>query len=160
MTHTIHSATRDDLPAIVAMREDLNLHELKGCPHASIVRMQLPEFEAAWGYSFDDPACCWRIAEQDGKPSGYAMIYLTKPRLNPPSAYVQWAYVAPSSRGSGLGKQLFQSIADWARAQGAGRIELQFIDGNELAERFWLKMGFQPFATRCVQYLETPPETS
>jgi GNAT superfamily N-acetyltransferase len=153
MHSQIRPATRDDLPAIVAMRDDLNVHELTGCPHASIVRMNLETFRAAWEKSFEDPACCWRLVELDGQPAGYGCIYLTSPRLNPPIAYVQWAYLTPSCRRLGLGEKLFAELAGWARQQGAGRIELQFIDGNELAEKFWMKMGFQPYARRCVLYL-------
>lgn len=149
----IRPATRDDLPAIVAMRDALNVYELSGCPHASIVRMDLETFRSTWGHTFDDPGCCWRLVELDGQPAGYGCIYLTSPRLNPPIAYVQWAYLAPQSRRLGLGEKLFGELAAWARQQGAGRIELQFIDGNQLAEQFWQKMGFRPYARRCVLYL-------
>ncbi|MGE3804474.1 MAG: N-acetyltransferase family protein [Gemmataceae bacterium] len=153
MSAQIRPATRADLPAIVAMRDDLNLHELKGCPHASIVRMELDPFTKVWGHTFDSPGYCWRLVELDGKPVGYGMIYLLSPRLEPPIAYVQWAYVAPTCRRLGLGERLMGDLADWAKQQGAGRIELQFIDGNEIAEGFWMKMGFQPYARRCVRYL-------
>jgi hypothetical protein len=34
------------------------------------------------------------------------------------------------------------------------RVELQFIDGNSIAERFWTKMGFRPYARKCVKYLD------
>src|SRR5262249_54302015 len=108
---------------------------------------------AMWGSTFDNPNHCWQIVEIDGRPVGFGLIYLTTPRTAPPGAYIHWAYLEENHRRSGLGRKLLDHLIDWARRQGAGRIELQFIDGNHIAERFWTKMGFRPYARKCVYYL-------
>ena len=149
----IRAATVSDLPAIVAMRDRLNVLERSGCAHASIIRLSLDQFTAMWKSSFDSPNHCWRIIEAEGRPVGFGLIYLTAPRTTPPSAYIHWAYLEEQYRRSGLGRKLLDELIAWAKQQGAGRIELQFIDGNQVAERFWTKMGFQPYARKCVHYL-------
>ena len=150
----IRPARLDDLPAIVTMRDTLNRLELSGCQHAAIVPLTLEKFAAIWGSSFDSPNHCWRVAEANGRLVGFGLIYLLSPRTEPPGAYVHWAFVEEPYRRHGLGKKLLDDLLDWARQQGAGRVELQFIDGNVRAERFWTKMGFRPFARKCVYYFE------
>lgn len=148
-------ATRGDLPVIVAMRDELNELELAGCPQAPIIRLSLDEFTALWGPSLDSPQHCWRVVEEDGRPIGFGLIYLMSPPTRPPGAYLHWAYLQPGHRQHGTGRRLFEELASWARQKGAKRIELQFIEGNELARQFWTKVGFRPFAAKCVHYLDT-----
>jgi GNAT superfamily N-acetyltransferase len=135
------------------MRDELNALELTGCPHASIQRLSVEEFTALWGGTLDDPSSCWRIVEVDRRPVGFGLIYLAAPRTRPPGAFLHWAYLDQRYRHQGLGRLLLDDLLNWARAQGANRVELQFIDGNEAAYRFWTKMGFRPYARKCVHYL-------
>jgi GNAT superfamily N-acetyltransferase len=147
---SIRPATAADLPAIVAMRNALNDLERAGCPHAAIQRLTLDEFTAVWGPTLASPTHCWRIVEHGGQPTGFGLIYLLFPQLSAPAAFVQWAYLDAAHRGQGVGEKLFAEMMEWARAKRATRIELQFIDGNTLAERFWSKLDFRPYARKCV----------
>jgi GNAT superfamily N-acetyltransferase len=146
----VRPATRDDLPTIVAMRDDLNRLELHGTPHAPIQPFSLAEFTALWGHTFDSPKHCWRILEVDGQPAGFGLIYLMTP---PTGAYLHWAYVDPARRRHGLGRRLLDELVSWARSHGTDRVELRFIEGNDIARQFWTKMGFRPYARTCVYYL-------
>jgi GNAT superfamily N-acetyltransferase len=150
---SLRSASRTDLPLLVAMRDQLNALELTGSPHAPIQRLSVEEFTAVWGHTLEDPGYCWRIVEVNGRPVGFGLIYLMTPRTQPLGAFVHWAYLDPAVRREGLGQLLLDHLLDWARRQGANRVELQFIEGNELARRFWMKVGFQPYARKCVRYL-------
>ena len=149
----IRPAVAADLPAIVTLRDTLNRLELSGSPHAPIQRLTLDEFTALWGPTLEDPAYCWRVVETEGRLIGFGLIFLLG-QTQPPGAFVQWAYLEPAYRRQGLGRLLFDQLFTWARNVGANRIELQFIDGNTFAERFWAKMGFRPYARKCVRYLE------
>jgi GNAT superfamily N-acetyltransferase len=150
--YQIRPATAADLAHIVAMRDQLNALELAGCPHASIQKLSVEQFTALWGPTLTKPDYCWRVIESAGQLIGYGLIFLSQPRSTPPAAYVQWAYLDPAHRRRGMGVKLLEELLSWAKAQGANRVELQFIDGNVVAESFWLKMGFQPFARKCVRY--------
>lgn len=154
----LRPAAASDLPALVAMRDDLNALELAGSPHAPIQPLTVAEFTAWWGATLNEPHYCWRIVEVNRQPAGFGLIYLTMPRTQPPGAFIHWTYLKPAFRTQGLGQVLVAHLLDWARGQGANRVELQFIDGNTPAERFWVKHGFQPYARKCVHYLK--PETA
>jgi GNAT superfamily N-acetyltransferase len=153
-TVTLRPARARDLPAIVAMRDQLNDLERSGCPHAAIVPLTLDQFTAIWGPTFDSPTHCWQVIEGEGKLVGFGLIYLSTQRPAPLAAYIHWAYVEKEFRRSGVGQMLLKSLLKWARDRRAERVELQFIDGNGIAEKFWTKMGFQPFARKCVKYLK------
>ncbi len=146
-------ATAADLPVLVAMRDELNTLELTGSPQAPIQRLGVEAFAALWAHTLDSPDHCWRIAEADGKPVGFGLIYMMKPLTEPPGAFLHWAYLRKRHRRQGAGSQLLDQLLAWARAKGVNRVELRFIDGNEAAQQFWTKMGFQPFARQCVRYL-------
>lgn len=148
-------ATVEDLPTLVAMRDDLNRLEQTGCPHAAIQPLSLEEFASIWRPTLDSPTHCWRIVEAAGRPIGFGLIYLVYPRVREPGAFLHWAYLDPSYRGQGVGRRLLEQLLGWARARGARRIDLQYIDGNETAARFWAAMGFRPYARKCVLYPES-----
>ena len=136
------------------MRDELNALELTGSPHAPIQRLSVESFTALWGHTLENPNHCWRIAEVDRCPVGFGLIYLMPAKSGPPGAFLHWAYLASAHRRRGAGQQLCDELLDWAVRKGANRVELRFIDGNESAQRFWAKMGFQPFARQCVLYLK------
>ncbi|HZT82824.1 MAG TPA: GNAT family N-acetyltransferase, partial [Gemmataceae bacterium] len=149
----LRPATAADLPAIVAMRDRLNRLELAGCPHASIIPLSLEQFTALWGRTLDDPDSCWRIVEADGRPVGFGLIYLARPRTQPPTAFLHWAYLEEPQRRQGLGRRLVGELIAWAAGKGADRVELQFIEGNEPARQFWERMGFRAYARKAVRFL-------
>jgi GNAT superfamily N-acetyltransferase len=150
---SVRPAVHGDLPAIVKMRDALNALELTGSPHAPIQRLSVDEFTTLWGSTLDDGLYCWRIIESEGKPIGFGLIYIL-PKSRPPAAFLHWAYLDPAHRRRGLGQLLLDHLIGWARGQGAGHIELQFIEGNEAARRFWAKTGFRPYAHKCVYYID------
>lgn len=150
---SIRPATAADLPDIVAMRDELNKLELAGCPHAPIQHLGLAEFTALWGHTLTSANHCWRVVVASGRVVGFGLVYLLTPRTEPPGAYLHWAFLKPGKRRRGVGERLLDHLLEWARSQGANRVELQFIAGNVAAESFWTKNGFQPYASKCVRYL-------
>ncbi|MBL8794645.1 MAG: GNAT family N-acetyltransferase, partial [Planctomycetia bacterium] len=131
----IRPATVQDLSAIVAMRDRLNDLERAGCPHAAIQPFTLEQFTAQWSASMSNPNFCWRIVEVEGRPVGFGLIYLNTPQVPRSAAYIHWAYLDDSLRRQGTGGRLLDDLLAWAKAKGAQRVELQFIDGNTGAER-------------------------
>jgi ribosomal protein S18 acetylase RimI-like enzyme len=53
--------------------------------------------------------------------------------------------VTATCRRAGIGEQMFQTLCDWFRREGIRRIEVRHSTFNEIASRFWPKMGFQPY---------------
>ncbi len=61
-------------------------------------------------------------------------------------------YVRPSARGNGLARELMRAAADYAREQGADHLELDVLESNEPARRFYERLGF----TTVERRLATP----
>ncbi len=51
-------------------------------------------------------------------------------------------WVAPPWRGRGAGARLIEEVAGWAAAAGLKELRLWFVEGNEAAERSYLRSGF------------------
>ena len=52
-------------------------------------------------------------------------------------------YVRPEAKGRGIGTTLYQAACQWAKAQGADRMELMTLGENRNARAFYGKMGMQ-----------------
>jgi ribosomal protein S18 acetylase RimI-like enzyme len=88
------------------------------------------------------------VAEGDGRLDGFlaAQTRRLPPFLsttNPLVGYIGAVYVRPEARRHQLGRALVDASFAWFARAGVGSIELQVIDGNDLARRFWESMGFR-----------------
>jgi ribosomal protein S18 acetylase RimI-like enzyme len=59
------------------------------------------------------------------------------------TAYLFAMWVAPVARGRGVADRLIDAAAQWARDNGFRSILLEVATGNERAERFYRRLGFQ-----------------
>ncbi len=57
-------------------------------------------------------------------------------------------WVDPSCRRLGLGRQLVEAIADWARERGITQLKTSVTAGNERAEALYEAAGFLPTGER------------
>lgn len=60
----------------------------------------------------------------------------------PDAAELISMWVQPEWRGRGVGGQLVEAVADWAAGIGCRRLRLWVADGNDRAERLYLRHGF------------------
>ncbi|MGK5558104.1 N-acetyltransferase family protein [Actinomadura kijaniata] len=83
------------------------------------------------------------VAERDGRVVGYAK--LAAPYPFPSGAHVRSIHglaVDPGERGRGIGRALMEAACDRAREQGARRITLRVLGGNDPARRLYESLGF------------------
>jgi GNAT superfamily N-acetyltransferase len=52
-------------------------------------------------------------------------------------------WVHPKIRGSGGADELVEAVIAWAQSEGAKRVRLKVIQGNDRARRFYERMGFR-----------------
>jgi GNAT superfamily N-acetyltransferase len=52
-------------------------------------------------------------------------------------------WVAPFSRGQGVGDALVDAVVDWARDRGADRVALAVVETNAQASRLYARRGFE-----------------
>ena len=57
--------------------------------------------------------------------------------------YLMALWVHPKIRGSGGADELVEAVIAWAQSEGAKRVRLKVIQGNDRARRFYERMGFR-----------------
>jgi GNAT superfamily N-acetyltransferase len=57
-------------------------------------------------------------------------------------------WVEPEARGRGVARSLVEAIADWARSQGATRLQLWVTESNTPATALYRRFGFAPTGER------------
>jgi len=91
---------------------------------------------------FDERSAEAVIAEQEGKPMGFALFFHNfSTWTGRRGIYLEDLYVTPEARGLGIGKALLRHIAALAVERGCGRFEWAVLDWNEPAIRFYDACG-------------------
>jgi ribosomal protein S18 acetylase RimI-like enzyme len=80
------------------------------------------------------------LAMDTGTPCGIASGFLDKDDST--EAHLASMWVAPTHRRLGIGRLLVNAIVDWARAQGAGILQLIVTSNNDGAIKFYQRLGF------------------
>ena len=82
------------------------------------------------------------IAEMDGAPVGYAMVFYTYSSfLALPTLFLEDLFVLEEARGQGAGSALFRYVAGEAVRRGCGRMEWVVLDWNQPSIDFYERMG-------------------
>ena len=133
---TVRFATREDVPVIVSLIRELAVYEkLEHLATATPERLEVELFGAK-------PTCECLIGEQDGQPQGFALFFHNfSTFLCRKGLYLEDLFVRPSARGTGLGKQLLQRLAQIAVERECGRFEWSVLDWNVDAQAFYQRMG-------------------
>jgi GNAT superfamily N-acetyltransferase len=71
--------------------------------------------------------------------------------LGRPGIYLEDLFVRPQFRRRGIGKALFNRLAQVAVARGCGRLEWAVLDWNEPALRFYRALGAEAMSDWTVQ---------
>jgi len=61
--------------------------------------------------------------------------------------FLEYLWVSPAWRRSGLGFQFFSQILDRLQSSGVRTVFLWVLDGNDVATSLYLKAGFEPVGT-------------
>ena len=132
----LRAQTADDW----AQWKDLRLAALADAPEAfhSLLSDWIGADEARWRGRLEVPGR-HLVADLDGRPAGMASGTL------PDQAGIcdlLSLWVAPFARGRGVGDALVGAIVDWAGEQGAERVALHVVEGNDVASGLYLRNGF------------------
>lgn len=96
-------------------------------------------------FGFGDPSCFEAmLAFDDGEAVGLAVyFYEFSTWRGQRGVYVQDLYVAPHTRGRGLGRELIDAVRQRAAERGARYVKLTVYDRNPAALAFYHAMGFE-----------------
>lgn len=90
----------------------------------------------------EKPAAEALLAFVDGEAAGFALFFHTYSTfLAQPGLYLEDLFVKPELRRKGVGEALFRRLARLACERDCGRFEWSALDWNEMAIRFYEKMG-------------------
>jgi GNAT superfamily N-acetyltransferase len=135
-TITLRSATRTDVPEILAFVRELA--EYEKLAHEAVAT-EAGMAEQLFG---EHPAAEVVIAEVDGQPAGFALFFHNfSTFLGQRGLYLEDLFVRPQYRGLGLGERLMIHLAKLAVERGCGRFEWSVLDWNEPAIRFYRRLG-------------------
>jgi GNAT superfamily N-acetyltransferase len=82
------------------------------------------------------------IAEQDGKPAGFAFYCFNYSTwTGRPGLYLEDLFVHPEFRGLGIGKALLARVAAIAQEKGCPRLQWEVLDWNTPAVDFYAALG-------------------
>jgi GNAT superfamily N-acetyltransferase len=146
---TVRQVTPADVPTILRFVRELADYERE--PDA-VEATEPMLHDALFGAS---PAAEAVIAEQDGRPIGFALFFHNfstwKGRRG---LYLEDLYVTPEARGSGAGKALLAHLAALAIDRGCARFEWSVLDWNAPAIGFYRAIGAVGMEEWTVQRLE------
>lgn len=92
-----------------------------------------------------------RLAEVDGEAVGFAISCVLP---NSPVYRARWIgyindlCVTGSMRKRGIGELLVKDAVEWLRANGAETVEVYVAHYNEVAQRFWRRIGGRDYLER------------
>jgi GNAT superfamily N-acetyltransferase len=134
----IEPASERDVPLILKLIKDLA--EYERLSHA-VVATETTVRESL----FVKRAAEVVIGYAGTEPAGFAMFFQTfSTFLGVPGMYLEDLFVEPQWRRQGLGEALLAHLARIAVERGYGRLEWSVLDWNELAIRFYSKLGARP----------------
>jgi len=85
------------------------------------------------------------IAEDDGRPIGFALFFHTfSTFLARPGLYLEDLFVLSDQRCRGVGRALLAHLAHLAVERGCGRLEWSVLNWNQDAIRFYERLGARP----------------
>lgn len=97
------------------------------------------------------------VADDDGEVVGY--LIAAKQRKPPiyhhtRVAYLSDAYVAEDHRGEGILTKFVEELMAWCAAEGITAVDVMLFQKNELAQKIYEKMGFEPYRVVMRRELE------
>jgi GNAT superfamily N-acetyltransferase len=152
MNPKVRRATAADAPGLYRAWEALRQYNASLDPRIQPLPVTAAEFAAGLRESLGRPNSAAFIAERASTVIGFSSgtIQPNQPdRLPERLAVVGYLYVVPQERRNGLGRQLFEFFAEWARGQeGVSHVEMPVLAGDVEASAFWQSLGFRPFIQR------------
>lgn len=158
MTKTNHKIDIVQLGADDGPRlRDIRLRALTDAPasFASSHEREVAFPPETWAERLADPASGWWVARTgDGADVGLVCL-----RMEETGGHLLSMWVAPEVRAARVGSRLVDAALAWARENGAERVRLWVVDGNEGARAFYARKGFVPSGRTGVLTREDGPDT-
>ena len=135
MTFIIRNATKNDMPQVLTLINELAVFEKE--PDA--VEITLKDLEQD-GFGKNPAFHCF-VAEADNKIKGMALVYFRYSTWKGKALHLEDLIVSKDMRGSGIGSALLDEVVKYGYSLGVKRINWEVLDWNESAIIFYEKKG-------------------
>ena len=135
MNFIIRNATKNDMPQVLALIEELAIFEKE--PKA--VEISIEDLQKA-GYEEHPKFHCF-VAELNTKIEGIALVYNRFSTWKGSVLHLEDLVVSQNMRGTGLGTALLDEVIKYGHQLGVKRISWEVLDWNEPAITFYEKKG-------------------
>ena len=145
----IREATRDDLPAIVALLRDDALGQTRESPN-------LAPYQSAFEAISAGPHHTLIVLEIDNQVVGCAQLSFL-PNLTFEGAWraqIEGVRIAASHRGQGIGQALFDDLIDRSKSRNCRIVQLTTNKSRPDAIAFYQRLGFEPTHEGMKLYLD------
>jgi ribosomal protein S18 acetylase RimI-like enzyme len=141
----IRPATEGDLPAAMALFDELDRHQGRWRVFAPRPTLRA-EAEARYRRALEDPDSLHLVAEAEGMVVGMAIgwIAVVSSMSDEPAMEIANVVVTPNDRHRGVARALITELADFARRRGVRRLVVKTYSENHGAMQFWRALGFRP----------------
>ncbi len=138
MNPTIRRATADDVDAIAPLFNHYRMFYHQASDEALAHRFIGERLQRGESVIF--------LAEVGGKVAGFTQLFPSFSSVRAGRAFVlNDLYVDIAARRLGVARALLQAAADFARADGAIRLELETDHDNRSAQALYRHMGWEPY---------------
>jgi len=127
----------------------VRLAALRDAPDAFASTLEATEGQPQWRWEGWATGDGWGadlvtfVEEPDGTPIAFTgMATGAIFHDDPTTANLFAMWVAPATRGEGVGRALVDAVVAWARGRGADQVILRISDGNAGARRLYEAAGF------------------
>ena len=151
----VRPATVDDLPALLALGEELRDQLLAAGDAAAGRGRGGPAVRAALAQRYrdaiEDPDRAVVLAvDEAGEPLGAALltVAIANPLLDLRAVHLSHAVVADRHRRRGAGRALVAAAAAYAEERGLDQLIVSVHPGSRESNRFFARLGFAPVAVR------------
>jgi GNAT superfamily N-acetyltransferase len=130
----IRAAVSTDVPVLLTLARELATYE-----HLSVAATESDYLRDGFGKT---PKFRALIADWDGQPAGYAMIFdFYSTFEGRPGIFLEDVFVRPELRGKGIGKALLARIAAIAREENYFGVKWEVLDWNAPSIEFYRRLG-------------------
>ena len=143
MTIDVRPATAADLPALVALFHEMEVHYdgPAAAPAEAVIRAALERQVFAPEARID-----LLVAESGDGLLGLAFLSTLFPAAHcTPALFVKDIFVSPGARSRGVGRALMRAVARLAVARGCSRVNWNTARDNAAALAFYARLGARPW---------------
>jgi GNAT superfamily N-acetyltransferase len=143
MTITVRSATAADLPALVPLFREMEVHYdgSAAAPSGAEIRAALERHVFARESRID-----LLVAEADGRLLGVAFVSILFPAQRcTPALFLKDIFVSAAARSRGVGLALMRAVARLAVGRDCSRINWNTARDNAAALAFYAKLSARPW---------------